>query len=150
MRIAIASDHRGYEMKQELKKYLKNQNYEVLDLGTTSKEPVDYPKYGILLGETIKEKKADLGIAICGTGIGISIACNKVKGIICAKVSNKKEARLAKEHNHANIIALSGEMPKFKTKQIIKTYLTSKENKQEKYIKRINQIKAMLIVTSKP
>ena len=92
MRIAIASDHRGYEMKQELKKYLKNQNYEVLDLGTTSKEPVDYPKYGILLGETIKEKKADLGIAICGTGIGISIACNKVKGIICAKVSNKKES----------------------------------------------------------
>ena len=92
MRIAIASDHRGYEMKQELKKYLKNQNYEVLDLGTTSKEPVDYPKYGILLGETIKEKKADLGIAICGTGIGISIACNKVKGIICANVSNKKEA----------------------------------------------------------
>ena len=141
MRIAIASDHRGYEIKQELKKYLKNQNYEVLDLGTTSKEPVDYPKYGILLGETIKEKKADLGIAICGTGIGISIACNKVKGIICAKVSNKKEARLAKEHNHANIIALSGEMSKFKTKQIIKTYLTSKENKQEKYIKRINQIK---------
>ena len=64
-----------------------------------------------------------------------------MKGIICAKVSNKKEARLAKEHNHANIIALSGEMSKFKTKQIIKTYLTSKENKQEKYIKRINQIK---------
>lgn len=141
MKIAIASDHRGYEMKQELINYLKEQNYEVLDLGTNSKESADYPKYGILLGKTIKNKKADLGIALCGTGIGISIACNKVKGIICAKVSNKKEARLAKEHNHANIIALSGEMSKLKTKQIIKTFLTSEENNQEKYIKRINQIK---------
>ena len=141
MKIAIASDHRGYEMKQELIKYLKTQNYEVLDLGTKSKEKADYSKYGILLGETVKDKKADLGIALCGTGIGISIACNKVKGIICAKVSNKKEARLAKEHNHANIIALSGEMSKLKTKQIIKTFLSSQENNQEKYIKRINQIK---------
>ena len=127
MKIAIASDHRGYEMKQELINYLKKQNYEVLDLGTNSKKSTDYPKYGILLGETIKDKKADLGIALCGTGIGISIACNKVKGIICAKVSTKKEARLAKEHNHANIIALSGEMSKLKTKQIIKTFLTSQE-----------------------
>lgn len=141
MKIAIASDHRGYEMKQELINYLKKQNYEVLDLGTNSKKSTDYPKYGILLGETIKDKKADLGIALCGTGIGISIACNKVKGIICAKVSTKKEARLAKEHNHANIIALSGEMSKLKTKQIIKTFLTSQENNQERYIKRINQIK---------
>lgn len=141
MKIAIASDHRGYEMKQELINYLKEQNYEVLDLGTNSKESADYPKYGILLGETIKNKKADLGIALCGTGIGISIACNKVKGIICAKVSNTKEAHLAREHNHANIIAISGEMPKLKTKKIIQTFLTAQENNQEKYVKRINQIK---------
>ena len=141
MKIAIASDHRGYNTKQELITYLKKQNYEIIDLGTNSTESADYPKYGILLGETIKKHQADIGIALCGTGIGISIACNKVKGIICAKVSNTKEAHLAREHNHANIIAISGEMSKSKTKKIIQTFLNSQENNQEKYLKRINQIK---------
>ena len=90
MKIGIASDHRGYKLKEFLKNHL---DYEMIDYGTTSEESVDYPDFGISLGEAVAKGNTDLGIAICGSGIGISIACNKVKGIRCAKVSNKQEAK---------------------------------------------------------
>lgn len=139
MKIALASDHRGYNLKQELVEKLKN-NYEILDLGTNSEEQVDFPQFGIALGETIRDKKADLGIAICGTGIGISIAANKVKGIMCAKISNKDEARLAKEHNNANIIALSGDIKPEEAFNMVVTFLNAEPNTEEKYLRRIEQI----------
>jgi len=139
MKIALASDHRGYKLKQELIEYLKTK-YEIIDLGTNSEESTDFPKYGILLGESIQKKEADLGIAICGTGIGISIAANKVKGIMCAKINNEEEAKLAKEHNNANIIALSGKIPLEKAKKMIKIFINSTPNQETKYQRRINQI----------
>ena len=140
MTIAMASDHRGYKLKQEIIENLQKE-YQILDLGTSSEESVDFPKYGIALGEAIKNKKADLGIAICGTGIGISIAVNKVKGVMCAKISNIEEAKLAKEHNNANVIALSGKTPKEEALKMIEEFLKSVPNKEEKYQRRINQIK---------
>lgn len=140
MKIAIASDHRGYKLKQELINNLEK-NYTIIDLGTNSETSVDFPKYGIALGEAIKDKKADLGIAICGTGIGISIAVNKVKGIMCAKISTEEEAKLAKEHNNANVIALAGQTPKEEAIKMINAFLTSTPNTEEKYQRRINQIK---------
>lgn len=139
MKIALASDHRGYKLKQELIEYLKTK-YEIIDLGTNSEESTDFPKYGILLGESIQQKEADLGIAICGTGIGISIAANKVKGIMCAKINNEEEAKLAKEHNNANIIALSGKIPLEKAKKMIEIFINSTPNQETKYQRRINQI----------
>ena len=139
MKIALASDHRGYKLKQELIEYLKTK-YEIIDLGTNSEESTDFPKYGILLGESIQKKEADLGIAICGTGIGISIAANKVKGIMCAKINNEEEAQLAKEHNNANVIALSGKLDPNKAINMVETFLKAKPNKEEKYQRRINQI----------
>lgn len=139
MKIALASDHRGYKLKQELIEYLKTK-YEIIDLGTNSEESTDFPKYGILLGESIQKKEADLGIAICGTGIGISIAANKVKGIMCAKINNEEEAKLAKEHNNANIIALSGKIPLDKAKKMIEIFINSTPNQETKYQRRINQI----------
>ena len=142
MKIAIASDHRGYELKEYLIAKLSiNEEIKVLDLGTNSTESVDFPIYGIKLGETIKNKEADLGIAICGTGIGISIAANKVKGVMCAKINNEKEARLAKEHNNANVIALSGETDPEEAFNMIVTFLNSEPNQEEKYQRRIEQIK---------
>lgn len=140
MKIALASDHRGYKLKQELINNLKN-NYEIIDLGTNSEDSVDFPKFGISLGETIKDKKADLGIAICGTGIGISIAANKVKNVICAKINNIEEAKLAKEHNHANILAISGKTKTPEAIEMIETFLNTKPLNDEKYLRRINQIK---------
>lgn len=140
MKIALASDHRGYKLKQELINHLEK-TYTILDLGTNNETSVDFPKYGIALGEAIKDKKADLGIAICGTGIGISIAVNKVKGVMCAKISTEEEAKLAKEHNNASVIALSGQTPKEEAIKMIDIFLISTPNKEEKYQRRINQIK---------
>ena len=87
MKIGIASDHRGYNLKEQIKKELSD--YTIIDYGTYSEEKVDYPDYAFILGKNVAEKEVDFGVAICGSGIGISIACNKVKGIRCAKVSNK-------------------------------------------------------------
>ena len=85
MRIGIASDHRGYKLKEQLKHML---DYEFIDYGTYSEESCDYPDFAFKLGEAVRDNKVDFGVAICGSGIGISIACNKVKGIRCAKVDN--------------------------------------------------------------
>ena len=139
MKIALASDHRGYELKSKLIEYLK-EKYEIIDLGTNSEESVDFPLYGIKLGETIKNNEADFGIAICGTGIGISIAVNKVKGVMCAKISTKEEARLAKAHNNANVIAFSGSIPEAQAIEMVETFISATPNQEEKYIRRINQI----------
>ena len=139
MIIAIASDHRGYKLKEELVDELEKK-YKVLDLGTNSEESVDFPFYGIRLGETIKNKEADLGIAICGTGIGISIAANKVKGVMCAKINTIKEARLAKEHNNANVIALSGSTSFENAIKMIEEFINSEPLKDSKYQRRINEI----------
>lgn len=140
MKIGISSDHRGYETKQQIIEHLKKQ-YEIIDYGTNSKERVDYPIYGIKLGEKVAKKEVDYGIAICGSAIGISIACNKVKGIRCGKVNTIEEAIHAKENDHVNIIAISGNIDIEENKKIIDAYLNAKENiKDETYLKRIKQI----------
>ena len=90
MKIGLASDHRGVDLKEKIKKYLLEQNYEVIDYGTDTYDSVDYPKYAFILGKSLQNKNIDLGIAICATGIGMSIALNKVKGVMCAKIDSKK------------------------------------------------------------
>ena len=108
MKIAAASDHGGFALKEEVKKHLMERGIEVLDLGTHSEESVDYPVYGKACGEAVASGKADLGIVVCGTGIGMSIAANKVKGIRCGLCTSVEMARLTKQHNNANILALGG------------------------------------------
>lgn len=113
MRIAFASDHGGYELKEKLINYFKNNGYETINLGTNSTQSVDYPDFGFIIGNFIANHNADLGIAICGTGIGISIAANKVKGIRAALIYDKNTAVLAKEHNNANVICLGGRVTSY-------------------------------------
>ena len=110
MIIALASDHGGYALKEESKKHLKEKDktLKLVDLGTHSEESVDYPVYGKACGEAVASGKADLGIVCCGTGIGISIAANKVKGVRCGLCTSVEMAHLTKEHNNANMIALGG------------------------------------------
>lgn len=108
MKIAIASDHGGFELKENIKKFLEERNIEVLDLGTNSSESVDYPIYGKACGEAVAKGEADRGIVCCGTGIGISIAANKVKGIRCALCTDVTMAQLTRKHNNANVLALGG------------------------------------------
>ena len=106
MTLAFASDHRGYKLKEELVKYYDTK-VETIDCGTYNDISCDYPDYAFKLGKIVATKNADFGVAICGTGIGISIACNKVKGIRCAKIDNKVDAEFSKRHNNANILAIS-------------------------------------------
>lgn len=108
MKIAVASDHGGYQLKEEIKKYLASRKIEVLDLGTDSEESVDYPIYGKACGEAVASGQAERGIVCCGTGIGISIAANKVDGIRCALCTNVHMAEMSRKHNNANLLALGG------------------------------------------
>lgn len=137
MKIGIASDHRGVILKEKIKNYL-NGKYQIIDYGTNSIESVDYPQYAYKIGESVRDNKIDLGILICGTGIGMSIACNKVKKVRCAKVTTKEEAFLARSHNNANVIALSENITNYK--EIIDTFLTTDFSNEEKHIRRVEMI----------
>ena len=110
MKLAIASDHGGFSLKEQIKMHLaeKDSTIEIMDLGTHSEESVDYPIYGKACGEAVASGEADLGIVCCGTGIGISIAANKVKGVRCGLCTSVEMAHLTKQHNNANMIALGG------------------------------------------
>lgn len=108
MKIAIGSDHGGYALKQALIPFLQGRDIEVADAGTHSEESVNYPNFGEAVALLVAHGEVDAGIVICGTGIGISIAANKVPGIRAALVTSPQMAELAKQHNNANILALGG------------------------------------------
>jgi ribose 5-phosphate isomerase B len=110
MKIAIASDHAAYALKAELAEWLRGLGHEVDDLGTNGPESVDYPDYGFKLAEHLAAGKAERGIALCGSGIGISIAANRNPAIRCALVSEPLSAKLARSHNDANAIALGARL----------------------------------------
>jgi RpiB/LacA/LacB family sugar-phosphate isomerase len=109
MRIAVGSDHAGFELKVLLAKHLADAGHQVIDLGTAAPEPpVDYPVYGVSVGRSVVEGRADRGIGVCGTGIGIGIAANKVPGVRAATVHDVTTASLARRHNDANVLCLGG------------------------------------------
>ena len=110
MILGFASDHRGFKLKEELKKYFSDNGYTVVDYGTNSEESCDYPDFAYKLGNGVLLNEVDFGVAICGTGIGISIALNKMKGIYCAKVSNPEEAVHTRNDNNTNVIAFGEKM----------------------------------------
>ena len=117
MRIALAADHAGYVLKDELAAWLREQGHDVTDLGTNGPQSVDYPLFGRKLADAVASGRAERGIAVCGTGIGISIAVNREPGCRCARVDDPLSAQLAREHNDANVLALGarligGEMAK--------------------------------------
>jgi len=141
MKLGIASDHRGYQLKQFLIEELEKENYEMIDYGTNSEESTDYPDYAFQLGKSVVEKKVDFGIAICGSGIGISIACNKVKGIRCAKVSNKEEVLATRNDNDSNIIAFGEKMPQETALELVKLFINTPCSMEEKHVRRRNKIK---------
>ena len=110
MRIAIASDHAAYELKATLADWLRDKGHEVEDLGTNGPDSVDYPDYGYRLGAAIAEGRAERGVALCGSGIGISISVNRNPAARCALVSEPLSAKLAREHNDANVIAMGARL----------------------------------------
>jgi len=141
MKIGITNDHRGLVTKEYLTSYLIEMGYEVVNYGTDTNDAVDFPDYAYKLGKGILNKEIDLGIAICGTGIGMSIVLNKMKGITCAKVSNVSEAILCKAHNDANTIAISEELPKEICKEIVYKFINTPFSNVDRYVNRNEKIK---------
>lgn len=126
MKIAMAADHGGYELKNILRDYLTKKGHEVKDLGTNSPDSVDYPDFAELCCKEIISNNADFGILVCGTGVGISIAANKIDGIRCGLCPSKEIAALVKQHNNANVIALGGRFTNAEdAKDIVDSYMSA-------------------------
>ncbi|HCI47876.1 MAG TPA: ribose 5-phosphate isomerase B [Rhodospirillaceae bacterium] len=126
MKVAVASDHAGYDLKQEVVAYLKELGHEALDLGTHEGASVDYPDYGKKLGEAVADGTAERGIAICGSGIGISIAANRIAGVRAALCGDGLMARLSRQHNDANVLALGARLIGVETaKDCVVTFLNT-------------------------
>lgn len=143
MKIAMAADHGGFELKNILKEYLTQKGHEITDLGTNSSESVDYPDYAVLCCNEVIGGKADFGILVCGTGVGISIAANKVKGIRCGLCPSPEIAALVKQHNNANVISLGGRTtPPPLAKKIVDAYMSA-EYEGGRHQKRIDKITAI-------
>ena len=124
MKIVIGSDHGGFELKSKLMNHFTDIDF--IDVGCYDKSSVDYPEYAVKAGEMVQQKEADFGIVICSTGIGISIAANKVKGIRCALVTNLMQARLTRQHNNSNMLALGAFVTTFEESvEIVKTFLST-------------------------
>lgn len=126
MIISIASDHGGFELKEHLKAYLEKDSYTIIDEGTFSEDSVDYPDFAKKTALDILSGKAEKGIIICGTGIGVTIAANRFKGIRAALVHNEDYAKLSREHNNANIITLGGRfLKKAEAEKIVDIFLST-------------------------
>lgn len=143
MKIALGSDHGGLSLKKDIIAYLEKKNIEVKDFGTLTGESCDYPDYALKVAEEVAEKKYDFGILVCGTGIGISIAANKVPGIRAALCSDTFSAHATREHNNANILALGERVVgKGLALDIVETFINSKfeGSRHQKRIDKISEI----------
>lgn len=140
MKIGIATDHNGVNEKKVIIEELNKLNIEVVDYSPNNNATDDYPDYAVLVANAVKESEVNLGVLMCGTGIGMSIAANKVDTIRCAKVSNIDEARLAKEHNNANIIALSYKENIEDLINMITTFINTPFSNEERHARRVEKI----------
>ena len=111
-KICISSDHAGFKLKESIKDFLINKNISIIDLGPINEDSVDYPDYAKKVSNRVKSKKSDIGILVCGSGTGMAISANKIKGIRAAVCHNLKSTRLSRQHNDANIIAIGSRLTK--------------------------------------
>lgn len=141
MKIAIGTDHAGVAYKERLKELASSMGHEVIDMGTDSSSSVDYPDFGEKVGLTVCKKEAHLGILICGTGIGISIAANKVRNMRAAVCWNEETAQLAREHNDANILCMGARFISIEDSvRIAKVFLKTPFSDEDRHNRRINKI----------
>lgn len=143
MKIAIGNDHVAVEMKNHIKKYLEEKGHEIINFGTDSSERCDYPVYGKKVADAVASGECERGILICGTGIGISLAANKVKGIRAAVCSEAYSARLTRQHNNANIIAFGARVIGIATAEMIVDEFLNAEYEGGRHQNRIDMISAI-------
>lgn len=141
MKVGVGSDHAGFDLKEFLKEQLKKEGFEVVDYGTHIKKSVDYPDYAGKVAEGIQKKEVSMGILVCGTGIGVSIAANKFRGVRAARCCTVQDAVLAREHNDANVLTLGGRLVGSELAlEIAKTFLETPFLKG-RHMRRVNKIK---------
>ena len=140
MKIALGCDHAAYELKEAIKEKMTNEGHEIIDCGCDSTESVDYPKYGHAVGRAVASGEAERGIAVCGSGIGISIACNKVPGIRAALCTSVEMAEMCRRHNNANVVCMGARMISQELAfDIIDKWMTT-DFEGGKHLRRINEI----------
>ena len=144
MRIAIASDHAGFKLKQELVEYLEKLGHTVVDLGTDSETPVDYPKYAVALGNAVLGRTAERGILICGSGVGASVAANKLKGIRAGICHDTYSAHQGVEHDDMNVLVLGARVigPALACELVV-AFLHATFSGEERHVRRLNEVKAL-------
>jgi len=143
MKIAIGADHAGFELKQKIHALLENEGHQITDEGTIDNNSVDYPDFARKVAHDVTEGRADFGVLVCGSGIGMAIAANKVSGIRAANVCNATEAQLSREHNNANVVAIGARLvDERRAKEIIQTFLKTPfaGGRHERRIEKITQL----------
>ena len=140
MKISIGADHAGFSVKEKIREYLESKGYRILDKGAYSEESVDYPEFGHAVGNSVKDGESAKGIVVCGSGIGISMAANKVEGIRAALCTTPEHALMSRLHNDANVLAIGARMTDFDIiLEIIDTWLRS-EFEGGRHSRRVNKI----------
>lgn len=141
MKIYIGSDHGGLDLKNIIVKYLKEKGNEIVDVGTYSYDSCDYPIYAKQVAKAVANKECERGIVICSTGIGVSIVANKVKGVRCALVTDVTTARLTREHNDTNVLAMGQKNVSYdRAKEIVDIWLSTPFSNGERHVRRVNMI----------
>ena len=142
MKIFIGCDHRGLELKKELISYLKENGLNIIDIGLANSEFDDYPEFAFKLGELVRDNEGSIGILICGSGVGMSIAANKVKGIRCVRAVSVDDAFKGKNHNGCNVIAIGSEVTTDLNlvKEMVDTFIVTKTASEERHLKRVDAI----------
>ncbi len=146
MRIAICTDHGGIELKNALAEYIQGLGYDLVDFGTDSEESVDYPDFAEKLGKAIQDLEVEKGIAICGSGVGVCIAANKMKGVYAATCHDTYSARQGVEHDNMNVLCLGGriidaELGKVLVKEFLEAKFSGNDPGNERHLRRVNKIK---------
>ncbi len=144
-RIFVGSDHAGFQVKNELREYMEEQGYNVTDLGCFSEDPCDYPDIAREVGEKVQEHKDSVGMLVCGSGVGISIAANKLRGIRCALLYKPELAETARKHNNANVMALGARFTEMSDmKAVVDKFLTTDfEGDAERHARRVDKLNTM-------
>ncbi|OGU60117.1 MAG: ribose 5-phosphate isomerase B [Ignavibacteria bacterium GWF2_33_9] len=142
MKIALASDHAAYDMKEKIKEFLNSREIEWEDFGTFSNDSVDYPDFAIPAAESVAGNYSDIGIIICGTGIGMSIAANKVKGVRAALCCTEDTAILSRQHNNANVLCFGARTNSWENAQIMITAFLTTEFEGDRHIRRLDKIQS--------
>lgn len=144
MRIAVAADHAGFSVKDEVIHLVQIMGHDVIDLGTYNQEPVDYPDYAAKVGRAIQEQQAERGILICGSGVGVCVAANKLKGVFASVCHDTYSAHQGVEHDNMNVLCLGSRIIGIELiKELVKTFLSTKFIEEERFIRRVEKVKKL-------